>query len=415
MKKTPSSTTFKVDQCRVCLGTKFSQWLNLGSQPLANALLVSEDQTETFYPLNVVYCKSCGLVQLDTVVDPTVLFDDYVYYSSTSEVFIEHFESLAFSEFAIGNVKKGDLVVDIGSNDGILLRPFKQKGAKVLGIEPCTEIARYAEKRGIETINEYFGPALADSILEGYGPASLVTMTNVFAHVDALELILDGVKKLIGDKGRFMIELPYLPEMLKKGTFDLIYHEHLSYFTLSTIKQILERFGLMVISLQFVPVHGGSIRVFAGKQGMHAVDSRYIKSILKKEESVSYAKLFHSFPQKVKAKKKEIVALIQKIAKKKSGNRIVGYGAPAKSSTMLNYFGIDKRHIDFIVDDAPAKQYRWHPGTGIYIVPPPKKMNDVADYIVLFAWNFQKSIINKLFGQGYTGKFIVPFPKARIV
>lgn len=421
MNKTPSEKVSRRTACRCCGGTNFQKWIDLGNQPPANALLSapeplsnSHDWIEDYFPLVVYYCKDCELIQLLDIVHPDILFGDYVYLSSTSEVFRKHFDTMAEKLFFSGLVQKDDLVVDIGSNDGILLRPFKGRGTRVLGIEPCGQIANLAVQAGIETIPEYFTAETAGKIVEEKGEAKVVTMTNVFAHVDNLEQIIDGVKYLLRSDGVFIIECPDTIEMMKQGTFDLIYHEHLSYFTVPSICKYLMRKGFDILKVDRVSVHGGSLRVFAQlKEGVESkIISPETKKWFEKEEGFTKGRVFKEFPSKVKKNKEKLLEMIKGLEDK----TIVGYGAPAKMSTLTNFYGIDTSSVVRVIDDSPAKQGLYSPGKHIPIIPYPLHISELGiDYILIFAWNFADSIITKLQFDGYTGDFILPFPTPRIV
>jgi len=410
----PLSKTVTV--CRACKGTKLKRWLDLGSQPIANNLLDSYvlDQfnlsglDELYFPLELIYCLDCNLVQTSQVVDQDILFKDYLYHSSTSPIFREHFESLAKEEFNKDGVKPLDLVVDIGSNDGILLRPFKDLGARVLGVEPADDIAAKANANGIDTVNEYFTPDLANKIKEEHGEATLITATNVFAHIDDLDQVLDGVKLLLAPNGRFMIEVAYLPRMLEQGTFDLIYHEHLCYWHLRPLIALLNRKGFVVSKTWEINTHGGSIRVFAKIGRGLEINFNNIDDF-----DLIKTKEFLAFPTEIKKRKEEIIKLLSDLKKQKKS--IIGYGAPAKMSTMTNYFEIGPETIDYIIEDATAKQSLYSPGKHIKIVPPIDFSNTRVDYIFIFAWNFSQSIIQECKKKGYKGKFIIPFPNLTIL
>jgi len=398
----------KRTNCAACKGKNFGRWLDLGMQPLANALVKDINNIEEdLFPLKVIYCKDCELVQLEYIVKPEVLFGNYLYYSSTSEAFRKHFELLAQEQFNLDLIKKGELVVDIGSNDGILLAPFKRLGATILGIEPAAAIANKAAKDGIETWAEYFTPDTAKRIVKGFGKAKLVTMTNVFAHVPDLDQIVEGVKELLAPDGRFMVEVAYLPEMLKKGTFDLIYHEHMYYWHLFPMWKFFYKHNMKIENVEQTSVHGGSIRVTV-------VNEEPEGWAMLKDADLTKDRLFREFPKKVIDNRNEIVSLITKFKKQKK--RIIGYGAPAKMSTMTNYFDLGPEQIDYIIDDAPAKQGLYSPRKHIKIVPPYTDLSKCThDYIFLFAWNFKDSLMSLIKARGYKGKFIIPFPKVTIL
>jgi len=401
----------KVKKCRACLGESFTVWFSLGMQPLANNLLKNESEfkDEKKYPLTLIKCTNCKLVQLSHVVHPDLLFKNYLYHSSTSEVFRDHFEKLAVQLFAMDKLKKNDLVVDIGSNDGILLKPFKKEGARVLGVEPATEIAGKANGEGIETINGYFNLELAAKISKDYGTAKLITATNVFAHIDDLDSILNGVKYLLAHDGIFMLEVAYLPEMLNQRTFDLIYHEHLSYWHLYPLSVLLDRKNMTFEEVQFIPTHGGSMRVFISNK---ISDKGYVE--LPSEKNLTNSFHFYKFPKMLEENKINTMSLLNKY--KRQNKRIIGYGAPAKATTITNYYGITSDYIDFILEDSSAKWNMYLPGTHIKIKPYNRNiLPGFADFVFIFAWNFADSIVEKCRADGYKGSFIVPFPHVRII
>lgn len=402
--------SFKNKKCRLCGGKKFTPFLNLGKQPLANELLEYPPVTgQKKFPLNVVICKECGLFQLNYVVSPERLFENYKYYSSTSKVFIDHFKKMARDFIKDGVVKPKSIVVDIGSNDGILLKAFQKEGCQVLGIEPSTNLSDLANAQGIPTINEWLTPELARQIRNDIGrDVDLVTMTNVFAHIHDSKSVLEAVKILLGKKGVLVIEAPDLEVMIKDGTFDLIYHEHLSYFSAQTIVLMLAMNEILPLQKDDVPVHGGSFRVF-GRVAKGSVDP-----IPYYEEFVRFEELFdiYKFVDNIKKNKLETVKLINELRLK--NKVIVGYGVPAKASTVMNYYKLGRKHFKFMVDDSPAKQGLYTPGTFVKIENPNNVDFSKIDYLFIFAWNFADSIKEKAKKQGFKGKFIIPFPKVRI-
>lgn len=415
MNQTRTAKISKVTKCRGCLGTDFRPWVDLGMQPIANNLLTREQLvevegagfTEPFFPLAMMYCTNCELTQTTHVVDPDLLFKNYLYYSSISPVFREHFVALAEKTFNKDELQKGDLVVDIGSNDGVLLKPFKKLGAEVVGVEPAKTIAEKADKEGIVTLGEYFTRHLAEQIVKTKGKAKLITMTNAFAHVPDLDEIIAGVKALLAPGGRFMVEVAYLPDMLKFGTFDLLYHEHVCSWHLYPMSKFFTRHGMYIDAVEFIPVHGGSIRVYAKVGNMPQ------NVLVWQDQGLTRDKLFRNFPQKTAKTKEKLTNLLAELKRKRF--QIIGYGAPAKMSTMTNYFNIGPETIDWIIDEAQSKQYHYSPGKHIKIVPPPEFGGYPGNYMFIFAWNFADSIMERARRSGYKGKFLIPFPKVRIV
>jgi len=407
MKATQSELSFKISSCKGCLSKNLESWFSLGKQPPANALLKNLKQKEYFFPLEVCVCKDCGLVQLKHVVDPKLLFGDYVYFSSTAPSFVKHFEDFAQKVFRKAKLKKGDLVVDIGSNDGILLLPFKKLGAKVVGIEPASKIAKVAISKGIPTVNSFFSVKVAKKVVRTFPKkAKVVTATNVFAHIYDLEEVVRGVKELLTDDGLFIVENPYLWEMVEQGTFDLVYHEHLFYYDITGLSSILNRMGMKVVDFEKVPVHGGSFRYYISKD-LKKKPAKRILDALKKERQWRKTRKMSNFSKKLEVNKSRLLKLFKNLKHQKKV--AVGYGAPAKASTILNFFQIDKGDLKFIVDDSPAKQNKYLPGVHIPILATDKLFQENPDYVLILAWNFAEPITQKLREQNYKGTIITPF------
>lgn len=408
----------KSKYCRVCKKSSLEKVLTLGPTPLANAFLtkLQLDEPEYFYPLDLYFCNNCGFIQLGHVVSPEVLFGNYVYVSSTSPVFINHFRKMAnyvFSRFLSG---KESLVIDIGSNDGILLKPFKNKGAKVLGIEPAGHIAKIAEKAGIETIPEFFSAQLARRIVKQKGQANIITATNVFAHIDDLDEVIESLKILLNKDGVFIMEAPYLIDFIEKRYFDLVYHEHLSYWSVNSLITLFKRFNMVVFDVQKVPVHGGTIRVYIKKtEGKHDVE-KSVQEFLRQEIAVKLTekKTYLDYANLVLDNKVKLLILLADL--KTKGKTVAAYGAPAKGNTLLNYFGIGQEFLDFIVEDSPFKQGLYTPGKHIPVVSPKILYEKKPDYLLILAWNFAEPIM-KMHKRFKTegGKFIIPVPKPVII
>lgn len=424
MKKMLSDKVSKVITCRCCGSDSLKKWISFKDQPPANALVADPRKEEDTFPLDVLYCTNCELIQLGHVVNPDILFGDYKYLSSTSEVFRKHFKDMATWFSMTGMVHKDDLIVDIGSNDGILLKPFQEALCRVVGVEPCEAIAKQANDDGVPTVSEYFTVKTALSLRKKYGKARLITMTNVFAHVDNLTEIIDGVYALLDpDDGFFMIEFPDTMEMIKQGTFDLIYHEHLSYFTVPSIVSYFLRKGFEIVEITRQPVHGGSLRVIVRPHKLSVPmllgdkAPKMNKKILDwyiKEVGFTNERAFTSFPSRVKENMIALKALLQDIRDRHE--LIIGYGAPAKMATLTNSFDIGTSLVASVIDDSPEKQGLRSPMKHLAIHKMPENIGDLGiDYILIFAWNFAESIMQKLHTAGYKGKYIIPYPHARIV
>ena len=404
----------KRTSCRVCKGKNLKKILSLGSTPPANAYVAKEDlgKPEHLFPLELYFCTDCSFVQLLDIVSPELLFRNYVYVSSTSPSFVAHFKSLAEEVCTRFGFEKNSLIVDIGSNDGILLKHFKALGMKVLGVDPAIKIAEQATKDGIETIPAFFAQDTAKKILAERGHAKLITATSVFPHIDDLDSLVTAVKGLLADDGIFVIEAYYLANLLEKNLFDTIYHEHLSYFSVKTITDLLERLGMGVFAVEKVNTHGGSIRVFAQKAGSKYPRNYSVQRFLLDEAGKNLDKesTYADFAEKIENNKAALQTILREL--KAQGKRIVGYGAAAKANTLLNYFGIGPDILDYIVDDSPWKQGLHAPGTKIPIVSAEELKTKKPDYILLLAWNFAEQIMKTHYASG---AFIIPVPTPHII
>lgn len=408
----------KFPYCRFCLNKKIVQVIDLGLQPAANAFLSKKQlsEKENTFPLKVNFCSKCGQLQLTHVVSPDLLFRNYVYVSSTSPVFVAHFQEYAKTVYDKLHLNKNSLVVDIGSNDGILLRPFKDLGTNILGVDPATEIAKKATKNGIETLPEYFDQKLAEKVIKKYGHADVITANNVFAHVPYIDELILAAKKLLKEDGVFIIEAPYLVNFLQQNLFDTIYHEHASYLSVGPLGVLFKRFNMEIFDVERTDSHGGSIRVYVKKAESRRKKNNSVEKFIKNEENLGLKTLstYKKFAQKIEKNKKDLNKILKKL--KSKNKMIVGYGAPAKGNTLLNYFKIGKETLDYIVDDSAYKQDLYTPGTHILVVPKERIFKDKPDYILILAWNFADSIMKKLKDyQKNGGSFIVPVPKPSIV
>ena len=407
------------DDCRMCHNKNVEKIWSFGPTPLANAYLRPEQvgQNEPIAPLDVYYCHDCHLVQMVDAVNPELLFQEYLYVSSTSPTFIQHFKDYASHLVKKLSLKKDSLVIDVGSNDGILLKPFKANGMRTLGVEPAKNIAKMANDAGIETIAEFFTPALAKTITESHGKASLITANNVFAHTDNVDIFAQACEILLADDGVFVFEVQYLKDLLEKNLFDIVYHEHTCYYHVTPLINFFKTHNLEVFDVEHMPVHGGSIRVFVQKKdGPHAISSA-VEKHTKEEEKTNMNTIapYQEFAKRIKKNKTALRTLINDL--KNQGKKIVGYGAPAKATTLCYAFNITAEDLDYIVDDDKTfKQGRVMPGTHIPIVPPEMLYKDNPDAVLILAWNFAEPIMKnhqKYKEQG--GMFIVPVPEPTII
>lgn len=407
----------KITYCRLCKGKNLKKVLDLGKTPPANSFLKKSQlkDKEDFFPLRVNFCTDCSQLQLSHVVKPEILFRHYVWVSSTSPVTVAHFEEYAKSVFDKIKLKKDDLVVEMGSNDGVLLKPFKKLGAKVLGVDPALNVARRANKDGIPTLPHFFSLNLARQIVKKYGRAKVIAANNVFAHINDLDEIVKAVDALLDKDGAFVIEAPYNIDLLEKNLFDIIYHEHLSYLAIKPLDRFFKSFGMQIFDVMKREVHGGSVRISVKfKDAKHEIRKSVKKFIdLEARKKLSDINTYYKFAKHIKKNKISLLKLLKML--KKQNKSIAGYGAPAKATTLLHYFGIGRETIDFIADDSPFKHGLFTPGNHIPIVSPKNIYTKKPDYLLILAWNFADSImkIHEKFRQN-GGKFIVPVPTPTI-
>ena len=404
--------------CRLCASDNLSLAISLAPTPLANAFVPEEriDQEQAIYPLDVFFCHECSHAQLLDIVDPRVLFEHYIYVSGTSQVFVKHFAEYAESVIKRFGLGPDDLVIDIGSNDGTLLSFFKAAGIRVLGVDPAREIAAAASSRGVETINGFFSQDLARKLVRERGQAKVITANNVFAHIDDLGDVLDGIKTLLAPSGVYIFEASYLLDVWEKTLFDVIYHEHLDYHSVKPLRRFLDRHGFELIEVTRVDSHGGSLRATTQlKGGPHPVDAS-VDDAIRHEESIGLDQLstLQAFASRVNRLKEDLQTLLKDM--KAQGKRIAGFGAPAKATTLMYHFEIGPNLIDFIVDDSPLKQGLFSPGMHIPVVPSSAIAEHRPDLLLILAWNFAPSIIEKNaeFRRG-GGKFIVPVPNLEVI
>ena len=411
--QTGSSTV--VEKCQVCNNAELEPILFIGYLPPVNKMhpIGKRLHEQPDYPAQLLYCQKCHLVQLGLIVDPKILFPpEYPYTSSTTKILRDNFAELYQESKSIINLSKDDLVVDIGSNDGNLLSNFKDNH-KVLGVTP-EEIGKIAIERGIPTILDYFKKGVVEEIQKEYGKAKVITATNVFAHIENINDITESILELLTDDGVFISESHYLLSLIETLQYDTIYHEHLRYYSLHSLKYLLEEHGLEIIHAKKIPTHGGSIRVYAARKGKYPVKDT-VNIILDKEKStiLDKGKLLE-FKERVVASKLELCSLLSDI--KKQGKRIYGIGAPSRASTLINYVGIDDGILDYVLEiKGSHKIGKYMPGTLIPVVEETKLFEDQPEYALLLSWHIADELAPKLKEKGFKGDFIVPLPKPRIL
>jgi len=397
--------------------------LSLGRTPLANSLLTAEQLShpEANYPLDLVFCAACTLVQISETVPPEKLFREYLYFSSYSDTMLEHAATLARQMTETRRLTDRNLVVEVASNDGYLLQYYQRAGVRVLGIEPAVNIASVARERGIDTLSEFFSAELASQLkAEGTG-ADVIHAHNVLAHVADLNGFVRGLQLLLKQDGVAVLEVPYVREMIDHCEFDTIYHEHLCYFSLTALDKLFQRHGLSIADVKLLPIHGGSLRVFARQQDAppsSAPDEGLsrVKRLLAEEGQwgVSRIEFYQGFASKVESLRSQ---LVEKLARLKAdGKSIAAYGASAKGSTLLNYFGIGRETLDFVADRSPIKQGRFTPGTHLPIYAPERLLEEKPDYVLLLTWNFASEILaQQAEYRKQGGRFIIPIPEVTVV
>jgi SAM-dependent methyltransferase len=406
----------RIAGCRSC-GGPVDEFLQLGTTPLANALPLPDrlDEPEAVFPLDVARCPACTLVQITETVPPERLFGEYLYFSSFSTTMVEHARALAERLVAERSLGPGSLVIELASNDGYLLQWYAKAGVPVLGIEPARNIAKVAIERGIPTECVFFGRDSAAQMLAAGRAADLVHAHNVMAHVADLNGFVAGLGTLLKPRGRAVIEVPYLKDLLDRLEFDTIYHEHLCYFSVSALAPLLARHALALESVERVAIHGGSLRLFVA----HAQDAQpgpSVAALLEEERrwGVGGPACYVEFAERIGRLRVELRALLKRL--RGEGKRLAAYGASAKGSTLLNTFGIGRELLEFVADRSTYKQGRLMPGVHIPIVPPERLLEAMPDYVLLLTWNFADEILEQQAAyRRRGGRFIIPVPRPQIV
>ncbi|HEV2729262.1 MAG TPA: class I SAM-dependent methyltransferase [Terriglobales bacterium] len=404
--------------CRFCKSELHRTFVDLGMSPLCESYLQPEqlNEMEPFYPLHVFVCEKCFLVQLEEFVSPAGIFSEYAYFSSYSDSWLLHCRCYTDQMVNRFRLNQESLVVELASNDGYLLQYFVKKGIPVLGIEPAANVAKAAERKGVRTLVKFFGKRLATELAEEGKQADLLVGNNVLAQVPDLCDFVAGIKILLKPQGVMTVEFPHLLKLMEGNQFDTIYHEHFSYFSFVTAKEIFSAHGLVLFDVEELPTHGGSLRAF----GRHSDDrseatTSRVADLEEKERAAGLQNLesYFLFAEKVKRSKRELLRCL--IQAKEAGKSVVGYGAPGKGNTLLNYCGVGKDLIDYTVDRNPYKQGRFTPGTHIPIYHPDKIGETRPDYLLILPWNLKSEIMEQMsFVREWGGKFIIPIPEATI-
>jgi hypothetical protein len=409
-----SGGSIVVDRCQVCDSPDLESLLFLGYLPPVNTMpLIGAPLAEQpAYPAQLLHCKRCTLAQLGLIVDPAILFPpSYPYTSGTTKILRENFAELSREVESLYPLKPNQLIIDIGANDGTLLSNFQKNGVRVFGIEP-TNAAKLAIERGIPSMISFFNKATAEKAVAAQGRAQIITATNVFAHIEDIHNIVDGVLALLEDSGIFITESHYFLSLLETLQYDTIYHEHLRYYSLTSLKHLLEMHGLEVIHAKRIPTHGGSIRVYSARKGSSPVTAS-VRQILEEEKRGITADAFARFKRKVVQSKLDLLALLKGI--KAEGGRIYGIGAPSRASTLINYVGLDDGILDCVLEiNGSYKIGKYIPGTIIPVWEEARLFFDQPEYALLLSWHIADELIPKLISGGFTNRFIVPLPAPRV-
>ena len=408
------ATHYKARECLLCGSEEIELALPLARSAIGNDYL-RERRAQECYSLNLHLCNACGNVQIEDVVNPDLLFRQYTYATKSSLGLVEHFRKYAEEMVAKAGAAPGSLVVDIGSNDGSLLKAFRELGCRVVGVDPATEIAERATADGVLTLPEYFSPRVASELREEHGPAALVTANNVFAHSDQLPAMADALRALLAPDGLFTFEVSYLLDIVQNMLFDTIYHEHLCYHSVRSLSRFFPRHGLQLIDVKRIPTKGGSLRGTVQIVGGSRPVSPDVRRLAEWEELTRLHSIetFRAFSRRIEMAKEQFVALLDRC--RATGKIVAGYGASPTVTTLIKQFDLASR-LDFLVDDNPFKQHTLSPGQHLPVYPSEAIYNREVDVVAVLAWNYATPIIarHRRFVEK-AGRFIVPLPHLQVL
>lgn len=405
-----------IECCQVCGHAPLDSVLSLGYMPPVNQMVPigQVPRQQPWFPTTLLHCRNCELVQLGLAVDPVIIFPpEYPYTSGTTKLLRDNFADLQRESAAMLGLSSNDLVVDIGSNDGTLLSNFQNGGQRVLGIEP-TDVGDIANQRGIPTIKRYFGVEVAREVKREYGPASIITAANCFAHIEDVHAIVDSIVEMLKDDGVFVTESHYLIPLLDTLQYDTIYHEHLRYYSLTSLKHLFEMHDLEVFHARPIPSHGGSIRVYAARHGAHTVQDGVRRMLSAEPRGEAMVKRLAAFRRDVILSKLRLLSMLREL--KEKGARVAGISAPSRASTLVNYVGLDEGLIDYVCEIAGSlKIGKCMPGTEIPVVDEAKLYSDQPDCAIIFSWHIADELAPKLKAKGFRGQLITPLPVPRVL
>ncbi len=408
-------------KCRFCGSKNLVKILDLGLMPLAGAFMKKKEiEEEKYYPLGLCFCCNCTLIQVKNVVSADTLFkENYFFYSSAIGTLVEHFKEYAkdiYERFL--NKIISPSVLEIGCNDGVLIDPLSQYGVKCIGVDPATNVVNTIKNKNLHIVNDYFSEKLASDIVKQFGQVNAVLSSFSMAHIDDMNDIMKGIQIILKDDGILVFEIYYLGTLIKELQYDMIYHEHINYYSLISLTKFLQKYNFKIFDVRMTPgVRAGSARFYACNKNNNIEKTSSIKKMQDEELLNEYDRLdtFKNYAKKIQDTKNELIALLKEI--KKDGKKIIGYGASGRGTIIMNYCGIDHRYIDYVIDDAPAKHGHYTPGTHLKIYPWNINFDDtMPEYILLFAWSFADEIVKKrkeFMENG--GKFIVPLPEVKLL
>lgn len=404
--------------CRFCSTPLTATLADLGVTPLCQTHIRPEqlNEMEPFYPLHALVCQNCWLVQLGEFVSPDSIFSEYAYFSSYSDSWLAHARAYCEAMRERFNLDENSFVVELASNDGYLLRNFKEFGIPCLGVEPAANVAEAARKIGIDTVNRFFGVETAKDLRKERGAADLMAGNNVLAHVPDLNDFVAGIAILLGPEGVITMEFPHLKQLMDQNQFDTIYHEHFSYFSMLTVREVFKHHGLRVFDVDEIPTHGGSLRIYAAHADSAHEQTGAVEALIEAEEAAGFrdVETYSRFDESVRKIKRDLLAFL--IEQKQAGKTIVGYGAPGKGNTLLNYCGISTDFLDFTVDRNPYKQHTYTPGSRIPIYAPEAIDEVRPDFILILPWNLRDEIVSSMAHVADWGaKFVVPIPELEVI
>ena len=405
-----------IEYCQACGESRLETVLSLGYMPPVNQMVHvgTVPRQQPWFPTTLLFCPTCELVQLGLAVDPVIIFPpDYPYTSGTTRLLRDNFADLCAESAALLQLKPADLVVDIGSNDGTLLSNFQKAGFRVLGIEP-TDVGKIAASRGIPTVQRYFSADVARAVQTEHGAARVVTAANCFAHIEDVHAIIDGIVAMLAPDGVFISESHYLIGLLDRLQYDTIYHEHLRYYSLRSLRKLLAMHDLDVFFARPIPSHGGSIRVYAGRRGTRPLRPEVEAMIAAEPHGDGMRQRLAAFRDAVMLSKLRLYALLRDL--KEQGARICAISAPSRASTLVNYVGLDEAIIDYVCEiEGSLKIGRYLPGTMIPVVNERRLYDEQPDCAVIFSWHIADELAPKLRANGYRGKLVTPLPVPRFL